>query len=241
MEVEDLSLVYYSGGPEVLKSLNFTAEPKEKIGVAGRTGAGKSSLVSALLRMPDPAGRVIVDGVNIGTLNIQHARRAFSVIAQDPTLFGGHLRMNLDPFEKYADKDIWQSLQDVGLAAMVKRLPKKLLTEVQEGGANFSVGERQLLCLARGLLLGNKIIVLDEATANVDYKTDRLIQDTIRRSFKDCTVITIAHRLNTIMDYDKILVLSSGRVVEFDAPNTLIMKDGGYFAQLYASSCAGQE
>ena len=240
LQVDDLSLVYYEGGPKVLNEISFSAKPQEKIGVAGRTGAGKSSLVSALLRMPEPTGYIIVDGINIGSLNIQGARHAFSVIAQDPILFTGPLRMNLDPFERYSDNDIWQSLEDVGLKHAMKKLPRQLLTEVRECGANFSVGERQLLCLARALLLRNKIIVLDEATANVDYETDRRIQETIRSSFQECTVITIAHRLNTIMDYDKILVLSNGKVVEFDKPDALIKKEGGHFAQLYRSSCSNQ-
>ena len=231
--LNDLGLVYYQGGPKILKDVSFTINSQEKIGIVGRTGAGKSSLVAALFRMPQPIGDVIIDDVNIDNINIQSSRRAMAVITQNPVLFTGSLRMNLDPFDEYGDKELWEALEQASLKAMVNTLPRQLNEEVKECGANFSVGERQLLCLARALLKKNKIIVLDEATANVDYKTDQLIQETIRTKFKHCTVITIAHRLNTIMDYDRMLVLENGRVVEYDKPGVLLQNEGGQFSRLY--------
>ena len=165
-------------------------------------------------------------------VNLQASRRSMAVITQDPVLFSGSLRRNLDPFSLYEDHDLWSALEDVQLKAMVQQLPDQLEYKLKESGSNFSVGERQLVCLARALLQRNKIIILDEATANVDYKTDRLIQDVIRNRFKDSTVLTIAHRLNTIMDYDKVLVMDQGRVVEFDNPEVLLQNSNGYFSRL---------
>ena len=180
---------------------------------------------------------MLIDGVDIGTLNLQRARRSMAVIAQDPVLFGGSLRRNLDPFSVQTDLDLWTALEDVQLKAMVEKLPGQLEYKVNETGSNFSVGERQLVCLARALVQKSKIIVMDEATANVDFKTDNLIQEVIRHKFKDSTVLTIAHRLNTIMDYDKVLILDGGRMVEFDKPEILI-QNGGIFAELVKNSYA---
>ena len=176
--------------------------------------------------------KVIIDGVNIMDLNLQASRRSMAVITQDPVLFGGSLRRNLDPFSLYEDHDLWSALEEVQLKTLVQQLPDQLEYKLRESGSNFSVGERQLVCLARALLQKSKIIILDEATANVDYKTDRLIQEVIRHRFKDCTVLTIAHRLNTIMDYDKVLVMDQGRVVEFDKPEVLLQNNNGYFCRL---------
>ena len=232
LQLKNVELVYYHGGPKILKGITFTINPQEKIGIVGRTGAGKSSLIAALFRMPQPTGYVIIDDVNVGDVNIQSSRQAIAVITQNPVLFTGTLRMNLDPFEEHEDQEIWNALEDASLEAMVKKLPMQLNQLVKESGSNFSTGERQLLCLARALLRKNKIIVMDEATANVDHKTDQLIQETLRTKFKHCTVITVAHRLNTIMDYDRILVLDHGRVVEYDKPEILLQNEGGYFSRL---------
>ena len=180
---------------------------------------------------------MLIDGVDIGTLNLQRARRSMAVIAQDPVLFGGSLRRNLDPFSVQTDLDLWTALEEVQLKAMVEKLPGQLEYRVNETGSNFSVGERQLVCLARALVQKSKIIVMDEATANVDFKTDNLIQEVIRHKFKDSTVLTIAHRLNTIMDYDKVLILDGGRMVEFDKPEILI-QNGGIFAERVKNSYA---
>ena len=235
LQVHDLSLMYLEGGPSALKDISFTIKAKEKVGVAGRTGAGKSSIVAALFRMPDPQGKVLIDGVDIGTLNLQAARRAMAVITQDPVLFGGSLRKNLDPFSRFTDVDLWAALEEVQLKTLVEKLPGQLQFQLKETGSNFSVGERQLVCLARALLQKTKIIIMDEATANVDFKTDRLIQEVIRDKFQDRTVLTIAHRLNTIIDYDKVLVLDGGRVVEFDKPEALLAKKNGFLSRLIQS------
>ena len=157
-----------------------------------------------------------------------------AVITQDTVLFGGTLKRNMDPFSQYTDQELWTALGEVQLKTLVEGLPGQLQFKLRESGTNLSVGERQLLCLARALVQKSKIIIMDEATANVDFKTDRLIQEVIRDKFKDSTVITIAHRLNTIMDYDKVLVLDGGRVVEFDKPEVLIRK-GGLFAEMIRS------
>ena len=180
---------------------------------------------------------MLIDGVDVGTLNLQTARRSMAVIAQDPVLFGGSLRRNLDPFSVQTDLDLWTALEEVQLKAMVEKLPGQLDYQVKEAGSNFSVGERQLVCLARALVQKCKIIVMDEATANVDFMTDNLIQQVIRHKFKDSTVLTIAHRLNTIMDYDKVLILDGGRMVEFDKPEILI-QNGGIFAELVKNTYA---
>ena len=157
-----------------------------------------------------------------------------AVITQDPVLFGGSLKKNMDPFSRYTDQQLWTALEEVQLKTVVQDLPGQLNFRLRESGTNLSVGERQLVCLARALVQRSKIIIMDEATANVDFKTDRLIQEVIRHKFKDSTVLTIAHRLNTIMDYDKVLVLDGGRVVEFDNPDVLI-RNGGLFAEMVKS------
>ena len=233
LRFEDLSLTYYEGGPQVLKNISININAREKVGVAGRTGAGKSSLVSALFRMPEPAGNIYIDGLALSEFNVQSTRPVISVITQNPTLFSGPLRINLDPFSRFTDAEVWSVLEQVQMKSKIQELPGELYFELSESGNNFGVGERQLLCLARSLLNKNKIIVMDEATANVDFSTDRRIQETIRSKFQDCTVITIAHRLNTIIDYDKVLVMDKGTVVEFDKPSVLLQDNDGVLTELF--------
>ncbi|XP_022797867.1 multidrug resistance-associated protein 4-like [Stylophora pistillata] len=219
---KDVSLTYYLGGSQVLKNIKVNIKGGAKIGVAGRTGAGKSSFVAALMRMPESSGEIIIDGIPIKQINLHETRRCISVLGQSPVLFSGSLRKNLDIIEQFTDADLWQVLKDVQLKEFVKSVHGNLDHEQLENGANISVGERQLICLARVLLQRNKIVVLDEPTANVDPKTEQTIWGVVREKLRDSTVITIAHRLNTIKDCDKVLVLKHGMVAEFDELDTLV-------------------
>ena len=219
------------------KDATFRVHGGERIGIVGRTGAGKSSLVSAIFRMPEPSGgNISIDEIPISSLNLQVSRSAVTVISQNPFLFSGTLRFNLDPENKHDDKALWDVLADVSLEQLVQTLPGKLESQVNKGGETFSVGERQLVCVARALLQDKKIIVLDEATANVDLKTDRVLQDVIRTKLTGHTVLTIAHRLETILDYDRVLVMDAGKAVEFDDPEILLGRTGSEFARLYECS-----
>ena len=219
---KEVSLRYYPGGPQVLKNIKLNIKGGAKIGVAGRTGAGKSSFVAALMRMPESCGEVIIDGIPIKAINLQETRRCIFVLGQSPLLFSGSLRKNLDLTEQFTDANLWQVLQDVQLKESVKSLHGQLDHELLENGANISVGERQLICLARVLLQRNKIIALDEPTANVDPEREKTILGVVREKLRDSTVITIAHRLNTIKDCDKILLLKHGTVAEFEKFDTLV-------------------
>ena len=221
---QDVSLTYYPGGPQVLKKINLNIKGGTKIGVAGRTGAGKSSFVAALMRMPDADGDILVDDIPVKQINLQEARRCISVLGQSPVLFSGSLRKNLDLLDQLQDADLWRALEDVQLKELVESLDGQLDHELLEHGANVSVGERQLICLARVLLQQNKIVILDEPTAHVDPETEQTIWNVVRDKLKDSTVITIAHRLSTIKDCDMILVLKDGEVDEFDKFDTLVFK-----------------
>ncbi|KAG4231515.1 hypothetical protein PC116_g20221 [Phytophthora cactorum] len=209
----------------------------EKVGICGRTGAGKSSLMVALFRICDfDSGRVFIDDVDIATINLRELRRSLAIIPQDPVLFSGPLRDNLDPFHEYSDERIWNVLKQVHMADSLCRWGAGLDFEVAEGGDNLSVGQRQLICIGRALLKDSKVVVLDEATANVDTATDALIQATIKETFQDKTVLIIAHRINTIMHCDKIAVMDAGRVVEFDSPSMLLAQPQSVFAALAKKS-----
>ncbi|XP_029433020.1 multidrug resistance-associated protein 1-like isoform X1 [Rhinatrema bivittatum] len=230
VEFRGFGLRYREDLDLALKNINVTIDGGEKVGIVGRTGAGKSSLTLGLFRINEAAeGEIIIDGVNIAKIGLHDLRFKITIIPQDPVLFSGSLRMNLDPFDKYSDEEIWTALELAHLKNFVVDLPDKLNHECSEGGENLSVGQRQLVCLARALLRKTKILVLDEATAAVDLETDNLIQSTIRIQFKDCTVITIAHRLNTIMDYTRVMVLDRGQIVEFDSPVNLLQKKGIFY------------
>ena len=194
--------------------------------------AGKSSFVAALMRMPDADGDIMVDGIRIKEINLREARRCISVLGQNPVLFSGSVRQNLDLMEQFQDADIWRALEDVQLKDLVESLEGQLDHELLEHGANISVGERQLICLARVLLQKNKIIILDEPTAHVDPSTEETIWNVVREKLRDSTVITIAHRLNTIRDCDMILVLKSGEVDEFGEFDSLVNKKGSILAQM---------
>ncbi|XP_068732803.1 multidrug resistance-associated protein 1-like isoform X2 [Montipora capricornis] len=230
IEIENFDLRYREQLPRVLKDLNCVIDVKEKIGIVGRTGAGKSTMTLALFRILERAGgRIVIDGIDIAKIGLQDLRSRLTIIPQDPVLFSGSLRMNLDPFDKHTDEELWNALDVTHLKTFVIGLEKGLQHPILESGENMSTGQRQLVCLARALLRKSKILVLDEATAAVDLETDDLIQQTIRREFADCTVLTIAHRLNTIMDCDRIMVLKDGSIEEFDSPSKLISKRGLFY------------
>ncbi|XP_077987383.1 ATP-binding cassette sub-family C member 4-like [Glandiceps talaboti] len=216
----------------VLEDIYLYIKSQEKVGIVGRTGAGKSTLVSMLFRMSEPQGVIMIDDVDIREIGLHDLRSNISIIPQDPVMFTGTLRENLDPFTEHQDSDLWMALDQVQLSSAIDELPGGLETEIAESGTNLSVGQRQLVCLARAILRNNKILIIDEATANVDPRTDTLIQRTIRRRFQHCTVLTIAHRLNTVMDSDRILVLDEGRVVEFDEPHLLLQNPDGHLHKL---------
>ncbi|XP_058142363.1 multidrug resistance-associated protein 1 isoform X1 [Dasypus novemcinctus] len=231
VEFRNYSLRYREDLDLVLRHINVTIEGGEKVGIVGRTGAGKSSLTLGLFRINESAeGEIVIDGVNIAHIGLHDLRFRITIIPQDPVLFSGSLRMNLDPFSQYSDDDVWTSLELAHLKSFVSALPDKLDHECAEGGENLSVGQRQLVCLARALLRKTKILVLDEATAAVDLETDDLIQSTIRTQFDDCTVLTIAHRLNTIMDYTRVIVLDKGEVREFGSPSELLQQRGLFYS-----------
>ncbi|XP_074882257.1 ATP-binding cassette sub-family C member 2 isoform X4 [Buteo buteo] len=215
----------------VLQGITCNIGSTEKVGVVGRTGAGKSSLTNCLFRVLEAAGgTIIIDEVDIATIGLHDLRKNLTIIPQDPVLFSGTLRMNLDPFDQYTDEEVWKALELAHLKTYVQDLPEGLLHLVSEAGENLSVGQRQLVCLARALLRKAKILILDEATAAVDLETDHLIQTTIRSEFADCTVLTIAHRLHTIMDSNRVMVLQAGRIVEYDSPEELLKKHGAFSA-----------
>jgi ABC-type multidrug transport system fused ATPase/permease subunit len=228
----------YRDGPDVIKNLSFVINHREKIGIVGRTGSGKSSLLVLLFRIIEArGGRVVIDGIDVSKIGLNQLRRNLGIIPQTPVMFSGTLRHNIDPFEEHPDVRVWEVLEQVNLKAVVDGLPEKLQHKVAEGGTNFSVGQRQLLCMARALLLDPKILLLDEATAQIDQMNDGLLQTMIRKCFAEKTVLTIAHRLDTIMDSDRILVLDDGRIAQFNSP-AILLKDaserGLFRALVYA-------
>ncbi|XP_007248892.3 multidrug resistance-associated protein 1 [Astyanax mexicanus] len=230
IEFEDYGLQYRKGLEFALKGISLHIQRREKIGIVGRTGAGKSSLALGIFRILEAAkGKIYIDGFDIAQLGLHDLRSRITIIPQDPVLFSGSLRMNLDPFDAYSDEEVWGALELSHLRNFVSGLPEKLNYECSEGGENLSLGQRQLVCLARALLRKTKILVLDEATAAVDLETDTLIQSTIRSQFEDCTVLTIAHRLNTIMDYTKVIVMDKGHIAEMDTPANLIAQRGQFY------------
>ncbi|KAF8942793.1 hypothetical protein BGZ47_006115 [Haplosporangium gracile] len=261
VEFVEYSTRYREGLDLVLKGISFTAEGGQKIGIVGRTGAGKSSLTLALFRMIEAAnsewtratssnsnqepqdrnnngevqmdgGRIVIDNIDISTLGLADLRKNLSIIPQEPVLFAGTVRENIDPFNELEDAVLWEALERSYLHSVITALPGGLLFQVAQNGENFSVGQRSLICLARALLRKTKILVLDEATSAVDIETDELIQKTIRTEFKERTIFTIAHRIKTVMDLDKILVLDHGRVVEYDAPKVLLQNESSLFYKL---------
>jgi ABC-type multidrug transport system fused ATPase/permease subunit len=268
VEFRNYSTRYRQGLDLVIKNISFEVQPAEKVGIVGRTGAGKSSLTLALFRIVEAAnstwakashngadadtvlseeekivelekveveedgGSIWIDGVDISTVGLSRLRKNLAIIPQDPILFAGTVRENLDPFEELEDVALWEALERAHLKDHITSLSGGLSFKVSQNGDNFSVGQRSLICLARALLRKTKVLILDEATAAVDVETDELIQKTIRKEFKDRTILTIAHRIKTVMDSDKILVLEKGCVEEFESPKTLVQNKDSLFYNL---------
>ncbi|XP_042483594.1 ABC transporter C family member 5-like [Macadamia integrifolia] len=233
IELIDLKVRYKENLPVVLHGVTCTFPGGKKIGIVGRTGSGKSTLIQALFRLIEPeSGRIIIDSIDISTIGLHDLRGRLSIIPQDPTLFEGTIRNNLDPLEEHSDHEIWQALDKSQLGDVIRQKEQKLDTPVLENGDNWSVGQRQLVSLGRALLKQARILVLDEATASVDSATDNLIQKIIRTEFNDCTVCTIAHRIPTVIDSDLVLVLSDGRVAEFNSPLRLLEDKSSMFLKL---------
>lgn len=235
-----------------MKGLSFSVKPQEKIGVVGRTGSGKSTLALSFFRFVEASrGSIVIDGIDIKDLGTEDLRSNLTIIPQDPTLFSGSLRSNMDPFDQFTDDDIFTALRrvrllpsedlnsiasDSTLDEVNANVFKDLQTAVTEGGKNFSQGQRQLLCLARALLKRSRIVLMDEATASVDFETDKAIQKTISTEFADSTILCIAHRLHTVIEYDRILVLDQGEIIEFDSPLTLINDSESAFYKMCRNS-----
>ncbi|XP_075660090.1 putative ABC transporter C family member 15 [Castanea sativa] len=235
IELENLHVQYNPALPMVLKGITCTFPGEKKIGVVGRTGSGKSTLIQALFRVVEPSrGRILIDGVDICKIGLQDLRSRLGIIPQDPTLFQGTVRSNLDPLQQHSDQEIWEVIRKCRLAEIVKQDQRLLDAPVAEDGENWSVGQRQLVCLARVLLKKRRILVLDEATASIDTATDNLIQKTIREETKGCTVITVAHGIPTVIDNELVLVLDEGNVVEYDSPAQLLKVKSSSFSKLVA-------
>lgn len=240
IELHSLRIKYRPNAPTVLKGITCTFKEGTRVGVVGRTGSGKTTLISALFRLVEPtSGQIIIDGLDICSIGLKDLRMSLSIIPQEPTLFRGSIRTNLDPLGLYSDDEIWRALEKCQLKATVSSLPNLLDSSVSDEGENWSAGQRQLFCLGRVLLKRNRILVLDEATASIDSATDAILQVIIREEFSECTVITVAHRVPTVIDSDMVMVLSYGKLVEYDEPSKLIDANS-YFAKLvaeYWSSC----
>ncbi|KAK9143916.1 hypothetical protein Syun_013316 [Stephania yunnanensis] len=233
VEIHDLKIRYRPDTPLVLKGINCVFEGGHKIGIVGRTGSGKTTLISALFRLVEPGeGKIIIDGLDISTIGLHDLRSRLGIIPQDPTLFNGSVRYNLDPLLQHTDAEIWEVIGKCQLQEALQEKEGGLDALVVEDGSNWSMGQRQLFCLGRALLRRSRILVLDEATASIDNATDSTLQKTIRTEFKDCTVITVAHRIPTVMDCTRVLAISDGKLVEYDDPMKLMKSEGSLFGQL---------
>ncbi|GLT78147.1 hypothetical protein SLA2020_496930 [Shorea laevis] len=242
VEIYNLKVRYRPSSPLVLQGINCIIEGGSKVGIVGRTGSGKTTLIGALFRLVEPThGKIVIDGLNISQIGLHDLRSRLGVIPQDPTLFDGSVRYNLDPLSQHNDNEIWKVLEKCQLREAVEEKEEGLDSIVVQDGSNWSMGQRQLFCLGRALLKKSRILVLDEATASIDNATDSILQKTIRTEFTECTVITVAHRIPTVMDCTMVLGISDGMVMEYDEPFTLMKKEGSLFGQLvkeYWSRCA---
>ena len=237
ISINEIVMRYRPELEPVIKELSVHILPGQKVGVVGRTGAGKSSLVLCLMRIIElERGSIVIDGVDISKIGLEDLRSKIAIIPQEPLLFSGTIRDNLDPFSNYTDEEIWSALQRASLHELIAQDPAGLEKVVEEHGTNYSVGQRQLLCVARALLRKSKVILMDEATASIDLETDMKIQRTIREEFSESTVVTIAHRIHTIIDSDMVMVMEMGRLMEFDKPSVLLSDKNSMFSQLVEKS-----
>jgi len=264
--VENLVVKYADHLSPALKSISFEIKPREKVGIIGRTGSGKSTLAMSLLRILEATeGRIILDGIDISSIGLQDLRTRITIVSQDVTLFEGTVRENLDPLQSHSDEECWQVLRSCGLASSAAMFGddagglsgcpstnklgpdhhqpaastvflKSLDMKISEGGKSFSVGQRQMLALARAMLRRSKVIIMDEATSSIDLQSDAQIQSTIRECMGDSMVITIAHRLFTVVDYDKLIILKEGRIAEIGAPKELIQQPESLFRKMCLAS-----
>ena len=232
IEMKNVSLWHYNGGPLALKNITFKIKAMEKIGIVGRTGAGKSSLIAALMRLAETRGEVLFDGLNIKDFDMISTRKCVSIISQSPTLINGTVRLNIDPLREHTDNEIWNALHQTKISTTVINLPKALDAVINNENSNFSIGQKQLLNLARILLQNNKIVIFDEAIGKVDENTNKEIKRIISEHLQEYTIITISHRLDTILDCDRVMVLDEGEIKEFDSVAVLLNKPDGLLKQL---------
>ncbi|KAJ3708971.1 hypothetical protein LUZ61_012676 [Rhynchospora tenuis] len=233
VELENLKMRYRPDLPLVLHGITCTFEGGHKIGIVGRTGSGKTTLISALFRLVEPAGgKIIIDGLDITRIGLHDLRSRLGIIPQDPILFHGSIRYNLDPLGQFTDQQIWEVLDRCQLKEAVEIKTHGLDSLVSQEGTNWSMGQRQLFCLGRALLRRSHLLVLDEATASIDNTTDAILQKTIRNEFADCTVITVAHRIPTVIDCNMVLAIRDGKSVEYDEPMKLMNTEGSLFREL---------
>ena len=231
--ISKLSIRYAADLPLILKDLSLTIDAGQSIGVCGRTGSGKSTLMLSLLRiLTYEAGSILIDDIDIAKLPLNTLRSNIAIIPQDPVLFTLNVRKNLDPFDQSSDEEIWNALKQCRLYKKINSMENGIMSMVKLGGENFSAGEKQLVCIARAILRKPRILLLDEATSKLDEESDKAVQMVFRTSFKNCTTLTIAHRINTIMDSDKILLLNNGQIDEYDEPKKLLENKESSFYQL---------
>jgi len=238
IDFDKIFLKYRPNLDFVLKNISFNIKPKEKICIMGRTGSGKSTVILALFRLVEATkGKIYISGKNTKKINLKILRQNLGIVPQEPKVFSGTLKFNVDPMNNYSDNEINKAFDEVGLFKLMEEngrdISKKLNMKLETNGGNLSLGEKQLICLVRIFLRKNKIIVMDEATSNIDNKTDIMIQNAVDKIFKDSTLITIAHKIPELNKYDKIMIFDEGCLIEYDTPNNLLKKNNGIFKQLY--------
>jgi len=240
LEVENLTIHYAPHLPPALQSVSFSIRPSEKIGVVGRTGSGKSTLAHSLLRIIEPtSGRIILDSIDVSTMGLEDLRTRVTIINQDVSLFSGTIKTNLDPMGEHSMEECLDVVRRCHLTGVIKHTPtdnEPTILDKPISQDSLSAGEKQLVALARAVLRGTNVVIMDEATSQIDTKLDAQIQVMVREELSSAIVITIAHRLKTVTDYDRILVLDGGQIVEFDEPKVLLGKEGGAFREMCRKS-----